>query len=188
MTRPAPYPPTPAWQPTGPQPPAPPSPPGRDRRWARRLGVVGLVTVAVAGAVAITYVVAHAPTPTTGRGIPTTSAPTPSYSSFEQDAAKERVCRIFQESTRGLGGQGGLWVDGVPNQLVILRTVGGVVALQDTLNPSVPGALAETAHKYISVNLELVTTALDTHATIDDVRRLTDSANAATDEMLTACR
>ena len=175
------------------QPPAAPHPvppaPRVKRRWTRRLGAAGLLTAALGVTAAITYMLAHAPAPTTGTAvIITTPAATPSYNLPEQTAAKDRVCRIFQDSTRGLGSQGGAWVNGEPNQLVILRDLGGAVALEDALTPSVPPALAETARKYISAKLELTTTALDTHATIDDVIRLNDAANAATDDMLTACR
>lgn len=178
--------PPPTAPPTAPH-PVPPTPRRFNRRWARRLGAAGLVTAALGATVAITYTLAHTPTSTTGTAV-ITSAVAPTYSLPEQTAAKDRVCRIFEDSTRGLGGQGGAWVNGEPNQLVILRDLDGVVALEDTLTPSVPPALAETVHKYISAKLELTTTALDTRATVDDVIRLNDAANAATDDMLTACR
>ena len=103
----------------------------------------------------------------------------PQFSPADQAAAKQAVCGIFDASTRGEAGQGGVRQNGQPNLLPLLRTVNSVVALQNALVPATPPDVANAARKYIDANLELVTAAAGV-APSDEVNRLNEIANEAT--------
>jgi hypothetical protein len=182
----------PAPPPTSP-PPAMWGPPRQRRRWGRALAATGVLMVAVGATATLTYTLAHSPTqPTTHTpaaapaGEPPMSAP--SYSPAEQTAAKDRACHIFLTANTGLKNQGGIITNGEVNTPVVLRTINGVVALQDALTiPSMPPDFATTVRAYVSAKLDLTVAALDSRTPIDEVNRLNDAANGVTDDMAAAC-
>jgi len=165
----------------GPLPPVapPPHPPRRGRRWLRVAGAAAVVLAAMAGSAAVTYAVAH--------NNSHTATPQPRQSSAADGAAaKDRVCHVFDVSTRNQGGQGGILPNGELNVPVALRTLNGVVAVQNALTPATPPDVAAAAKKYIDTTLDLTTAAMD-KAPVDEGNRLTDIANNATFALADVC-
>jgi hypothetical protein len=72
------------------------------------------------------------------------------------------------------------------NVPVVLRAVNSAVAVLNALNPAVPEDVSSAAHRYIEATLEM-TTAATGNASNDDVNRLTDATNGATDALADAC-
>ena len=176
----------PVWAPNTPRTLPPPPLPTPRRRWGRTAGVVAVLAAAVGATAAITYTLARPTEQVTVTERPP-MATAPQYSPAERAAAKDRVCHIYDVSTAGSKGQGGVRVNGQLNIPVVLRTLGTVVALQDALTPAVPPEVAAVAHKYISVNLDLAAAAMNNDTPIDELNRLTVSANTDGDTMTAAC-
>ena len=91
----------------------PPRPPRRGFPWLLVGGAVVLLIAAIAATAAITYAVArntNAPTATPPPAAPTAQAP--QFSTAEQNAAKQQLCQVFDVSTRGHDGQGGVRING----------------------------------------------------------------------------
>jgi hypothetical protein len=145
-----------------------------------------LVFVAAIGATAaITYAItkssssaASAPT--------TTTAVAQGVSPEEHAAAKKRVCEVFDTSSRGQKGQGGVVVDGNPNTAILLRTLNSVVAVRNAMSPATPNEITMAAQKYIDSALRL-TTAATGDASVDDLTQLTVASNDATYALADAC-
>ena len=115
-----------------------------------------LLIAAIAATAAITYAVArntNAPTATPPPAAPT--AQVPQFSTAEQDAAKQQLCQVFDVSTRGHEGQGGVRMNGQANLPLVLRSLNTAVAVQNALAPAVPADVAEAARKYVDARLRL---------------------------------
>jgi hypothetical protein len=176
----------PVWAPNA-SPSLPPPPrPTPQRRWGRTAGGAAVLAAVVVTTAAITYTLARQTEQATVTEQPPT-ATAPQYSPAERAAAKDRICHIYDVSTAGSKGQGGLRVDGQLNIPVVLRTLGTVAAVQDALTPAVPPDVAAMAHKYISAKLDLTAAAMNDDTPIDDVNRLTIAANTQGHSMTAAC-
>ena len=91
----------------------PPRPPRRGFPWLLVGGAVVLLIAAIAATAAITYAVArntNAPNATPPPAAPTAQAP--QFSTAEQNAAKQQLCQVFDISTQGQQGQGGVRING----------------------------------------------------------------------------
>jgi hypothetical protein len=110
----------------------------------------------------------------------------PQYSTTEQDAAKQDVCHVFDVSSSGRRGKGGMLTDGQPNIPIILRTVTSAVAVQNSLVPAVPKDVVDAAHKYASAALDMALAGTG-DASVDEVNRLTQVSNNAAYALADAC-
>lgn len=159
----------------------PPRPPRRGLPWLIAGGAVALLIAAIAATAAITYAVArntNAPTATT--------PPAPQFSAAEQNAAKEQVCQVFDVSTQGQKGQGGVRINGEANLPLMVRSLNSAVAVQNALTPATPRDVTDAAHQYIDANLKLTTAATGT-TPIEEVNRLNGLANTATFAFADVC-
>jgi hypothetical protein len=167
----------------GPLPPVgpPPRPPRRGGRWGLVAGVAAIVVFAMAGTAAVTYAAAHNPSasaPVKPASPEPSPVPQPQHSAADQAAAKERVCQVFDESTRGQQGQGGMLNNGQLNVPRMLRTLNGVLGVEHALSPATPPDVAAVARKYIDTSLKLTTATMDNVPT-EEGNRLNDVANDA---------
>ena len=165
----------------------PPRPPRRGVPWLLVGGAVVLLIAAIAATAAITYAVArntNAPNATPPPAAPT--AQVPQFSTAEQDAAKQQLCQVFDTSTQGQQGQGGVRINGEANLPLMLRSLNSAVAVQNALVPATPGDVAEAARNYVNARLRLTTAATGT-TDIQEVNRLNGAANEATYALADAC-
>jgi hypothetical protein len=77
-------------------------------------------------------------------------------------------------------------VNGELNVPLVLRGVGSIVGVQSALSPATPPAVAAAARKYVDAEVDLNNAALG-NAAIDELKRLNDIANTATDGLADAC-
>lgn len=163
-----------------------PAPARRSRGGAVVAVVVVLAATVVTGAVA--YTAWYDEAGTSAHQVPNSPTPPPAsrYTLAEQAAAKARVCKIFDESTSGQEGKGGVRVHGQLNVPIVLRTVGSVVALRNSLTPATPPEVADAARKYIDASLNLTTGAMGSMPT-SELNQLNHVANAAADAMSDVC-
>jgi hypothetical protein len=148
-----------------------------------------IVIVAMAGTAAVTYAITRNGQPTapvTPTSQPSTSAQTPHYSPAEQAAAKAHVCKVFDDSTKGQQGQGGLREGAQANLPLVVRKLNSLMAVQTALSPATPPDVTAGAKKYIETNLDLTTAATGT-VSVDEVNRLTTVANDATYALADLC-
>jgi len=166
--------------------------PGGRRRWPLVAGAAVTLVGVIAATAAITYSAtkqdnttpsAQTPTPAPSA---TPAGPQPQYSPADQAAAKQRLCQVFDISTRGQEGHGGLRVNGQPNIPVVLRDLDAVVGIQSALSPALPSDVAAAAKKFIDAKVDLTNAAMGT-SPVEEVNRLTNFANAATDGLADAC-
>jgi len=145
---------------------------------------VAVTLGAVAATAAITFNIAH------NSAAPSKATPTetaaPQYTATEVDAAKARVCQVFDASTKGQTGQGGMIKDGQLNVPLAVRTINGVVAVQNALAPATPPDVVAAAKKYVDASLALTTAATGT-VSIEDGNRLNDLSNTATYAFADVC-
>jgi hypothetical protein len=92
---------------------------------------------------------------------------------------------VFDASTSGQTSQGGLRLNGDPNTPLLLRKLTSVVAVESALTKA-PNDIADVARSYISANLDQMNAALG-NASVDDINKLTSSANDATYALADAC-
>ncbi|MDV3133294.1 hypothetical protein [Mycobacterium sp. 29Ha] len=143
-----------------------------------------LLITAIAATAAITYAVArntNAPTAT-----PPPALQAPQFSTAEQNAAKQQVCQVFDISTEGQKGQGGVRINGEANLPLMVRSLNSAVAVQNALTPATPRDVAEAARQYVDANLKLTTAATGT-TPIEEVNRLNGLANTATFAFADVC-
>ncbi|HTQ20883.1 hypothetical protein [Mycobacterium sp.] len=76
--------------------------------------------------------------------------------------------------------------NGELNVPVVLRGVGSIVGVQAALSPATPPEVASAAKRYIDAEVDLNNAALG-NTGIDELKRLNDVANAATDGLADAC-
>ena len=180
---------------TGPPPAGPPlppvaptpRPPRRGFPWLLVGGAVVLLVAVIAATAAITYAVArntNAPTATPPPPAPTTQAP--QFSTAEQNAAKQQLCQVFDISTQGQQGQGGVRINGEANLPLMLRSLNSAVAVQNTLMPATPRDVAEAARNFVDARLRLTSAATGT-TDIQEVNRLNGAANEATYALADLC-
>ncbi len=187
-----PLPPPPPSQSVPPQPPpAPPPPVDRPGRrpglWVIVLAMAVLMVVAVAATAAITYAITRNSANAEPPPAPPAATPSePQFTAAEQNAAKSKLCGVFDATARGQRGQGGVLVNGEVNVPLVLRTVNSVVAVQNTLTPALPDELSRAAHGYIDSSLDLTAAATGT-GSVDEVNRLTSESNDATYALADAC-
>ena len=165
----------------------PPRPPRRGIPWLLVGGAVVLLIAAIAATAAITYAVArntNAPNATPPPAAPTAQAP--QFSTAEQNAAKQQLCQVFDISTQGQQGQGGVRINGEANLPLMLRSLNSAVAVQNALMPATPGDVAEAARNYVDARLQLTTAATGT-TDIQEVNRLNGAANEATYALADVC-
>ena len=173
---------------------APPtaSGPSARGRWTRIWGAAVVLVCVIAATAAITYAVTkgNGATPSASPTIPAPmtapAGPQPQYSPADQAAAKQRLCQVFDVSTRGQQGHGGVRNNGELNVPVVLRGVGSIVGVQAALSPATPPEVASAAKRYIDAEVDLNNAALG-NTGIDELKRLNDVANAATDGLADAC-
>jgi hypothetical protein len=176
---------------TLPQPPSPPPLPqmptgGRraHRRWPWIAGGVVGVLAAISGAAVISYAVSRNATRTPIPAPPSSAAP--QFTVAEQAAAKDNLCRTFDMSVRGQGGQGGLRVNGELNIPMVLRSLNSATAVQNALTAAVPSDVAANARTYITATLN-ETTAVLANVPTSEGNRLTDVGNDALFALIDAC-
>jgi hypothetical protein len=147
--------------------------------------VVAVNIVAVAAASAITYALI---TNNSARETTTPASTTPSYSDAEQAAAKDKVCRTFDDGERGSAGKGGVVVNGDLNVPIVLRKVNTVLTVSNALSSSAatPPDVAAAARKYIATASDLTTAALAA-APVDELVSLTQTGNAAMTSFSDVC-
>lgn len=166
----------------------PPRQPRRRRPWLLIGGAVVVLIAVIAGTAAVTYAVARN-TSSSNSTPPPTASPTPASpqpSASDQDAAKQRVCRVFDISLRGQEGKGGLVVNGELNIPIMLRRVNSVVAVENALTVETPSDVADAARRYIDTSLD-VTTAATGNVPVDEGNKLNDVANKAIDALANVC-
>lgn len=182
--------PPPPSQSVPPQPPAAPPPPvERPKRrpglWGIVLAMAILMVVAVAATAAIAYAIARnsatAPPPA-----PATTTTEPQVTAAERDAAKTRLCNVFDSATRDQQGQGGLVQNGQLNIPLVLRTVNAALGVQVALTEAVPADVSEAARTYVNNSIDLTSAAMR-NVSIDEGNRLNDRANAATYALADVC-
>ena len=179
-----------------PHPGAPPggyfAPPARAPQPRRPWGIVlalGVIMVAaVAATAAITYVIArNTDVPASHASSTPSSAPSASATtSDDQAAAKAQLCQAFDATTRGKNSQGPIVTSGVLNVPVVLRTMNGIAVVKNLLTRQVPGEVADSAKTFVDSELKLVTSAT-ANGSIEELTRLNDQANAASDRLSDAC-
>lgn len=76
-------------------------------------------------------------------------------------------------------------LNGDPNTPLLLRKLTSVVAVESALTKA-PNDIADVARSYISANLDQMNAALG-NASVDDINKLTSSANDATYALADAC-
>jgi hypothetical protein len=165
--------------------------PGRPsgKSWGLLAAFTGIVIVAVAATAAITYAIAsnggsaHTQATSTSVASAETSAP---VSSGDGAAAKTQLCQAFDTATRGADSQGPIATDGALNIPVILRTINSAALVQNSITSRVPDDVANPARSFIAGQLELVAGATG-HASTEELVRLNDASNAATDRFADAC-
>ena len=157
--------------------------------WWLFAAFVVVVVAAIGATAAISYAIGHnsgesssAPPTTT-----VTAAVGPQVSQADADAAKQRVCHVFDVATKGMAGQGGLRTNtGELNMPLAIRTVNSVVAIENALTPATPPDVVAAAKKYIDTNLDLTTAAMG-KAAAEEGNRLNDVANTATYAFADVC-
>lgn len=160
-------------------------PPDQPRRWRLITTVVVINVAAVAATAAITYALSNRDGSQVS-STPSSLAPVKTYSEAEQSAAKDKVCRAFDSSVRGIEGSGGVVVDGNLNVPVVLRKVNSVVAVQNSISPATPDEVTIAAKDYIQTATDLSSAAFG-QAPTDEVARLTDAGNGATLRFADVC-
>ena len=151
---------------------------------------VAVVIAAIGVTAAISYVMGQSGSAQSATATITTTAPPvpgPQFSQADVAAAKQHICQVFDDSTKGQAGEGGFRTNaGALNIPLTMQAVNGVVAIQNALTPATPPAVVAAARKYIDTNLAATTAALGTNPT-DDLNRLNETANNATDAFADAC-
>lgn len=152
--------------------------------------IIAAFSVIVVAAIGITALVTAAIVKSSAPPAQTTAVPTaptaPQYSTTEQDAAKQEVCHVFDVSSSGRRGKGGMLADGQPNIPMILRTVTSAVAVQNALVPAVPTDVANATHKYATAALDMALAGTG-DASVDEVNRLTQVSNDAAYALADTC-
>lgn len=166
-------------------------PPGRPsgKPWGLLAAFTGLVIVAVAATAGITYAIARTDSWGQAAAGSTSSPPTETATPALGDdisAAKAQLCQGFDANTRGKNSQGPIVSDGALNVPVALRAMNSVAVLQNSLTSKVPADVASAARSFIDSELKLITGAT-ANAPIDELVRLNDRANAASDRLSDAC-
>jgi hypothetical protein len=174
-----------------PQPPVAPPPisPRRGVRWGLIAVAAVVVTALMAATAAVTYALSN--NDSTPAAPPTTAPPTPDnqqpqFTAAEQTAAKDKVCKIFDDATRAQESQGGVRNNGELNVPLVLRKLNGVVALQSALTPATPPAVADAARNYADTTLALIT-AVTNGTPADELNPLNTTANGAIRSFVEAC-
>ena len=178
-----------------PPPPGPPPPigaasarpqPRRGRTVAAALGVLALMATTAA----VTYALTSSSTPSvegdTAAAQTTTAAP--EASSATAAAAKDKLCGVFDVTTRNSKGAGGYRITpDEPNLPIVVRALGRVVELQRAAaNPALAEDLSAAAESYLDTNLRLANTALSS-APASEVNDLTRKSNDAAAVLIRMC-
>lgn len=151
--------------------------------------MTGLAALAlmVATATATYTVTVKTTTPPAADVEPTQASPgEPEPSPAETTAAKEALCEVFLQTTRGSAGRGGVVVDGELNVPHVVRILGSALGVQRAIAPSLSPVLIRVANANIDGNLDLANAAL-ANEPIDELVRLTHKGNEATRALADAC-
>lgn len=152
--------------------------------WAMLTLIVVAATSAAGGA--ITYSVLNDDTHPPANSTPPLGAPAPRFSAAETAAAKDRLCHTFDVSVRGQQGTGGFRVEGNLNVPLLLRALNSASAVQNALDPAVPGDVSAAARGYIRSTFDVTTAAMG-NSPISEVNRLTDVDAEAINSLVDAC-
>ena len=142
------------------------------------LGALLLIIAAIAATAAITYSIARNTAAPTATPTPSPAPAAPQFSAAEQNAAKQQVCQVFDDTTRGSMSQGAMRTNGQTNLLPLIRTVNSVLAVEKSLTPATPADVRQAAQRFIDADLKVATAATNGTPT-DDFNRLNDAANDA---------
>ncbi|MBB3753657.1 hypothetical protein FHT44_006179 [Mycolicibacterium sp. BK634] len=145
--------------------------------------------VAVAVTAAITYAIARRDYGSDHSYVGSTMSPPTTDTAPDNDglaAARAQLCQGFDAATRGKNSQGAIVSEGNLNVPVVLRTMNDVAVLQNSLASKLPDDIASAARAFIDAELKL-TTAATANAPIDELVRLNDQANKASDRLSDAC-
>jgi hypothetical protein len=170
---------------------AAPRPQGSGRgNWWLFGGFVIVVIAAIAATAAISYAIGQSnsvPSSITSITTAAPATPTPQFSQADVAAAKQHICQVFDDSTKGQAGEAGFRTNaGTLNVPLAMRAVNSVVAVENALTPATPPDVVAAARKYIDTNLDVTTAALGKNPT-DELNRLNDTANVATYAFADAC-
>jgi hypothetical protein len=149
----------------------------------------GIVVVAMAATAAITYAIASNGDSGSSQGKSTSAPPAETsapVSGGNGASAKTQLCQAFDAATRGADSQGPIATDGALNVPVVLRTINSAALVQNSITSQVPDDVANTARSFIAGQLKLVAAATG-HASTEELARLNDASNAATDRFADAC-
>jgi hypothetical protein len=149
-----------------------------------------VVIAAIGVTAAISYAIGQSDSvPSTVTRIATAAPATPTLQFNQADvaAAKQHICQVFDDSTKGQAVEGGFRTNaGTLNVPLAMRAVNSVVAVENALTPATPPDVVAAARKYIDTNLDVTTAALGKNPT-DELNRLSDTANDATYAFADAC-
>lgn len=148
--------------------------------------VIAAFSAVVLAAIAITAVVTAAIVRPAASTQTTPMPAAPQYTSEDQRAAKDQLCRVFDAGERGNAGRGGVVVGGQLNIPVVLRMINTIVGVQSAMSPATPADLSKAAKKFVAAENELTTAALAS-APVETLTALTRSSNATIDELADAC-
>lgn len=144
-----------------------------------------ILIASIAATAAITYAVTRDGGPSATPS-PTPQAEPPQFSTAEQAAAKDHVCQVFDDATRGSKSQGPMRVNGEPNLLVVVRSMNSATAVENALTPAVPADVAKGAREFVDAVVAATTGATNNMPT-DDFNRLNSAANDATYALADLC-
>lgn len=155
----------------------------------RRYVTTGLAVLALmAATAAVTYAVTvWATTPPAADVEPGQAAPAePNSDPAEATAAKDAICEVLLQTTRGSTGRGGVVTDGELNLPKVVRILGSAISVQRATTPALPPEFASLADTYVDRKLQLANAAL-ANEPIDDLVRLNHAGNDATRALADAC-
>lgn len=168
--------------------PAPPRRRGRGKVLAAAAVVIFLATIASTAAITYALTSRSAEAPAAPAAPEPTATDKPAApTAAETKAAKDTLCSVFDLTTRGVTGTGGVRnSDGEVNTPVVLRALGSVAAVQNAIVPALDDEFSSIARKYVDTNLALSNAAMARRA-FGEVADLTRTANAATSALSASC-
>jgi hypothetical protein len=153
-------------------------------------GFVIVVIAAIGATAVISYGIGQSnsvPSSITTITTAASAVPPPQFSQADVAAAKQHICQVFDDSTKGQAGEAGFRTNaGTLNMPLAMRAVNSVVAVQNALTLATPPDVVAAARKYIDTNLDVTTAALGKDSS-DELNRLNDTANDATYAFADAC-
>ena len=160
------------------------------RRPARMIAMLAGILALMGMSAGATYALMSRSTPAAATDSATTQPTTTEQapSPAEATAAKNKLCGVFDVTTRNSKGAGGFRDTPVtPNIPVVLRALGSAVAIQGAMaDPALPPGLADAADVYVSTSLRVANAAMS-DVPVAEVNELTAAANDATRVLIQTC-